>query len=113
MSENALEVRAEASLVESASLRRTHGPSAWRTALLIARITFLEAARRRILWREEGQPELRDIFIALKTRIQTCHDDLDVCYRVCRIKSRRSGCPLSFLSLSFPPGRDDERPTST
>jgi Cu-processing system permease protein len=50
MSENALQVHADASLEESASLRRTREPGALHTTLLMARITFLEAARRRILW---------------------------------------------------------------
>ena len=50
MSENALEVHADSVLASAASVRGTHGPSAWRATLLMAHITFLEAARRRILW---------------------------------------------------------------
>jgi ABC-type transport system involved in multi-copper enzyme maturation permease subunit len=50
MSENALEVHADSVLADSASVCGTHGPGAWRATLLMARVTFLEAARRRILW---------------------------------------------------------------
>jgi hypothetical protein len=36
---------------------------------------------------KEGRPELRDLFNALKNRMRVCRDDLDACYRVCRITS--------------------------
>ena len=50
MSENAIHVHATASATEAPSLTLAAGPGALRTTLLMARITFLEAARRKILW---------------------------------------------------------------
>jgi len=51
MSENAIHVHAAASVTETpSSLRVASGPGALRTTLLMARVTFLEAARRKILW---------------------------------------------------------------
>ena len=55
MSENAIDVRAAASAPEQAMaeppvLVLARGPGALRTILLMARVTFREAARRRILW---------------------------------------------------------------
>jgi Cu-processing system permease protein len=50
MSENAIHAHAAASATEAPSLSLTAGPRALRTTLLMARVTFLEAARRKILW---------------------------------------------------------------
>ena len=55
MSENAIDVRAAASAPEQAiaeppALRLARGPGALRITLLMARVTFREAARRKILW---------------------------------------------------------------
>src|ERR1700742_3391944 len=50
MSENAIHVHAAASTAGTPSLTLAAGPGALRTTLLMARITFLEAARRKILW---------------------------------------------------------------
>src|ERR1700759_1147329 len=50
MSENAIHVHAAASATGTPSLSLAAGPGALRTTLLMARITFLEAARRKILW---------------------------------------------------------------
>ena len=50
MSENAIHVHAAASATGAPSLSLAGGPGALRTTLLMARITFLEAARRKILW---------------------------------------------------------------
>jgi hypothetical protein len=55
MSENAIDVRAEESAPEQAMAERpvlslARGPGALRTTLLMARVTFREAARRKILW---------------------------------------------------------------
>ncbi len=51
MSENAIHVPAAASVTETpSSLRVAPGPRALRTTLLMAQVTFLEAARRKILW---------------------------------------------------------------
>src|SRR5580658_5739745 len=55
MSENAIDVRAASSereegMAEPPVLVLARGPSALRTILLMARVTFREAARRRILW---------------------------------------------------------------
>ena len=50
MTENALEVRADAPVSEFAALQVAGGPTAFHTTVLMARITFLEAARRKILW---------------------------------------------------------------
>jgi Cu-processing system permease protein len=51
MSENAIHVPTAASVTETpSSLRVAPGPGALRTTLLMARVTFLEAARRKILW---------------------------------------------------------------
>ena len=55
MSENAIDVRAAASAAEQAiaeppALRLAGGPGALRITLLMARVTFREAARRKILW---------------------------------------------------------------
>jgi Cu-processing system permease protein len=50
MSENAIHVHAAASAAETPSLSLAAGPGALRTTLLMARVTFLEAARRKILW---------------------------------------------------------------
>jgi ABC-type transport system involved in multi-copper enzyme maturation permease subunit len=51
MSENAIHVHTAASVTETpASLSVATGPGALRTTLLMARVTFLEAARRKILW---------------------------------------------------------------
>ena len=50
MSENAIPVHAAASATGTPSLSLAAGPGAFRTTLLMARITFLEAARRKILW---------------------------------------------------------------
>ena len=50
MSENAIHVPAAESVTETSSLSVASGPGALRTTLLMARVTFLEAARRKILW---------------------------------------------------------------
>jgi Cu-processing system permease protein len=55
VNENAIDVRAAASAAEQAiaeppALSLPRGPGALRTTLLMAQITFREAARRRILW---------------------------------------------------------------
>jgi Cu-processing system permease protein len=51
MSENAIRVRTAASVTETpTSLSVAAGPGGLRTTLLMARVTFLEAARRKILW---------------------------------------------------------------
>ena len=50
MSENAIHVHAAASATGTPSLSLAAGPGALRTTVLMARITFLEAARRKILW---------------------------------------------------------------
>ncbi len=50
MSENAIHVHTAASATGAPSLSLAGGPGALRTTLLMARITFLEAARRKILW---------------------------------------------------------------
>jgi Cu-processing system permease protein len=55
MSENAIDVRAAASaagqvIAEPPALSLARGPGALRTTLLMARVTFREAARRKILW---------------------------------------------------------------
>jgi Cu-processing system permease protein len=55
MSENAIDVRAAASAPEQAiaeppALSLPRGPGALRTTMLMARVTFREAARRKILW---------------------------------------------------------------
>ena len=50
MSENAIHVHAAASATEAPSLGLAAGPHALRTTWLMARVTFLEAARRKILW---------------------------------------------------------------
>jgi Cu-processing system permease protein len=48
MSENAIRVQAAATVVETPG--SSFGPSALRITLLMARVTFREAARRKILW---------------------------------------------------------------
>lgn len=50
MSENAIHVHAAASATEVPSLGFAAGPRALRTTFLMARVTFLEASRRKILW---------------------------------------------------------------
>jgi ABC-type transport system involved in multi-copper enzyme maturation permease subunit len=50
MSENAIRVGAAETVAETPALSVGKGPSAWRTTLLMARVTFREAARRKILW---------------------------------------------------------------
>jgi Cu-processing system permease protein len=50
MSENAIRVGAVETVVETPALSVGTGPSALRTTLLMARVTFREAARRKILW---------------------------------------------------------------
>ena len=50
MSENAIRVGAAETVAETSALSVGKGPSAWRTTLLLARVTFREAARRKILW---------------------------------------------------------------
>jgi len=55
MTGNAIDVHAAASapeqvIAEPPAIRLGRGPGAWRTTLLMARVTFLEAARRKILW---------------------------------------------------------------
>lgn len=50
MSEKTFAAPAEVIQAETSSARATTMPTAWNTTFLIACITFLEAARRRILW---------------------------------------------------------------
>ena len=79
MSENAIDVRAAASAAEQAiaeppALSLARGPGALRITLLMARVTFREAARRKILWIATlaGVGFLAFFWTALHYRSQEC-----------------------------------------